>query len=77
VDNRDSGCAADVRLGILVDKRLRRHLKLPGNVKDISGAEQNRVLVLAALATFSAFELKFTVQVHQLPFDFFCAALCR
>ena len=39
VDNWDSGCAADVGFGILLDNRLRRHMKLPGNAKDIPGIE--------------------------------------
>ena len=61
VDNWDPGCAADVRLGILVDDFLRRHMKLPGNVKDIPRGEQDRVLMLAAFATFPALESEFTV----------------
>ena len=75
MNNWDLGCAADVGLGILVDDLLRRHLKLPGNVKDIFGTEQDCVLVLATFAAFPTFELKFTVQVHQLPLDYFCATL--
>ena len=47
------------------------------NIENISGAKQNRVLVLAAFAAFPALEAELAVQVHQLPFDFFCAALCR
>lgn len=71
------GCAAYVRLGIFVDDLLHRQLKFAGNVKDVSGVEQDRVLVLAAFATFPALEAELAVQVHQLPLDFFCAALCR
>jgi hypothetical protein len=77
VDNRNFGCASYVRLGIFVDDLLHSQLKFAGNVKDIFGAKQNRVLVLAALAAFPALEAELAVQVHQLPLDFLCAALCR
>ena len=77
VDNQNFGCAAYVRLGIFVDDLIHRQLKFAGNVKDVSGVEQDRVLVLAAFATFPALEAELAVQVHQLPLDFFCAALCR
>ena len=71
----DFGRAADVRLGIFIDDLLRCHLKLSGDVENISAVEQDRVLVLTALAAFSAFEAEFGIQIHQLPFDFFRAAL--
>ena len=50
VDNRNFGCAAYVRLGIFVDDLLHCQLKFAGNVKDVSGVEQDRVLVLAAFS---------------------------
>ena len=71
----DFGRAADVRLGIFIDDLLRCHLKLSGDVENISAVEQDRVLVLTALATLSTLESELAVQVHQLPLDFLCAAL--
>ena len=70
----DFGRAADVSLGILIDDLLRCHLKLSGDVENISAVEQDRVLVLTALATLSTLESELAVQVHQLPLDFLYAA---
>lgn len=75
--DRDFGRAADVGFGIFVDNCFHRHLEFMCNIENVSRVEQNRVLMLAALAAFSAFEPKFTIQVHQLPLDVFCAALFR
>ena len=65
MNNRDSGCVADVRPGILIDDRC--YLKFSGDVKNISAVEQDRVLVFAALPTF---EPELAVQVHQLAARF-------
>jgi len=62
---------------MLLDNLLQRHLKFTSNIEDIPAVEQDRVLVLAALAAFPALEAELAVQVHQLPLNFFCAALCR
>ena len=75
MNNWNFRCAADIRLGILIDDFLRCHLKLSGDVENISAVEQDRVLVLTALAALSTLESELAVQVHQLPLDFFCAAL--
>ena len=73
VNDRDSGCVADVRPGILIDDLLRCYLKFSGDVKNISAVEQDRVLVFAALPTFfkanTLPEHFVTLSVERCPFS--------
>ena len=42
VNDRDFGCTADVRFGILVDDFFHRHLEFMCNIENVSRVEQNR-----------------------------------
>ena len=77
MDDRNLGCAADVDLGVFVDDLPGCHPKLFRNIENITGIEQDRVLVRTAFATPAALEVELRIQIHQLPLDFFHVALCR